>query len=139
MTSALRNPGRQTAFSDWLRALPGTLSSARFSNQNLDYVWHNYRENWLILIEEKTHCADQDRAQRDTHNILDQLLRIASGSAVDTMRGRRVADYRGYYLLQFENTHPDDSDWMAINGQRAERADLLELLATGGWHEEMVS
>lgn len=110
------NDGKSTPFSDWLRSLERPLDSSVFSNQNLDYVWHNYRSSWLILIEEKQYDGWQTDAQEDTHSILDQMLRHASGVSVKTMRGLRPVTYRGYYLIKFTKTSPDDSGVVTING-----------------------
>ena len=122
-----------TPFSQWLRALSTEthLDSRWIDNENLDYVWFAYREGWLILIEEKRYGSCQTAAQADTHNILDQLLRAASGTQCNTLRGQRLIDYRGYYVVVFSATTPDDSEWITINGQLASVDDLLKLLGVG--------
>lgn len=116
------NPNTTTPFSHWLRQREFPLDSTRISNHDLDYVWHNYREHWLILIEEKRACAEQTWAQKQTHGVLDKMLR---------MTAYRDCEYRGYYLIQFEKTTPDDSRWMLINGNAASKGDLLHLLRHG--------
>ena len=126
-----RRDEHSTQFGNWLRTqYQREIGSQNFSAQNLDYIWHNYREGWFILIEEKRYKRMQDNSQKDTHGILSQLLSIASGSKVFTMRGQKGVEYRGYYLIVFENTTPDDG-WMNINGQRADIVGLLRLLQTG--------
>lgn len=122
----------QTPLSDWLRALPEPWSSRTVSNQNLDYIWHQYRDNWLITIEEKRFEGTVNFAQRDTHGVLVQLLHAGSGTEVITARDIRVrVEYRGHYVLRLEKTTPDDSAWLELNGQRATKAQFLELLRTG--------
>jgi len=104
-----------TPFSDWLRSLEHPLNSQIISLHNLDYIWHNYRKHWLITIEEKRYGGQSTAAQRDTHGIVAQLLTIASGSMVSTYyRGRQSIEYRGHYIITFQNTTPDDSDWIKI-------------------------
>lgn len=123
-----------TPFSEWLRRLARPLDSSVFSNQNLDYIWHNYRQNWMILVEEKRFNGGQSFAQKDTHSIVDQALRFACEHkcTVKNARGNIVPfDYRGYFLIQFEQTTPDDSKHIAINGRLCTKQDLLNLLSTG--------
>lgn len=122
-----------TPFSDWLRKQSGPLSSKFFDSENLDYIWLNYRQGWMITIEEKRYGATPTEAQTDTHNIIRQMLEYASSHPVDTWRGRRPIEYRGHYVLSFENTSPDDSKWIRINGKMETRVELATnlLLSTG--------
>ncbi len=121
-------------FSEWLRKLSKPLDSGVISSHNLDYIWHNYRQNWLILIEEKRFGGKQTFAQHDTHSIVEQMLRYSSehDCKVKTARGKIVqVDYRGYYLVIFEKTNPEDSAWISINGRLATKQELYCLLSTG--------
>lgn len=128
---------RSTTFSLWLRDLPYPYTSQNFSNQNLDYIWHNYREHWFITIEEKTRGgSDPDNpsamAQRDTHGIVEQMLKHADGSKVQTLfRGQRAMRYRGHYLVVFQNTSPDDSAWVTINDLFVTRSEFMDWLRRG--------
>jgi hypothetical protein len=101
--------------------------------QNLDYIWFPYREGWLITIEEKMWGKGVSRAQGDTHGIVAQLLSLGSDSCkeVNTIRGRRPIEYRGHYIVSFEKTNPDDSEWIRINGIMTDKKGLLQLLKTG--------
>ncbi len=123
-------------FSEWLRKLSQPLDSSVISNHNLDYIWHNYRQNWLILIEEKQFGGHQTFAQHDTHSIVDQMLHYASehNCMVKNARGKMIQEnYRGYYLVVFENTNPEDSTWISINGRLATKQELYCLLSTGSF------
>lgn len=123
-----------TPFSEWLRKLQKPLDSSFISNHNLDFIWHNYRENWLILIEEKRYNGRQTFAQKDTHSIVDQMLSFAYSNhcQVRTGRGKLVyIQYRGYYLVRFENTSPEDSQRIYINNTLCGKQELLDLLKTG--------
>ena len=132
---------RFTPFSDWLRDLPVPLDSSCISLQNLDYVWHNYRENWFITMEEKQNAATCPPAQRDTHGIVYQFLKLASEvldltrgnvrAGINSKRNWRKVEYRGHYVISFENTSPDDSGWIRINGNKLGCVELTTLLATG--------
>ena len=120
-----------TPFSDWLRGLGGPLTSQFISLHNLDFIWHNYRQNWLITIEEKRNGATCSFAQRDTHGIVAQMLKIASGSTVTNARNRRmVIEYRGHYVTVFDKSTPENGG-LSINGVRRTKDDLMRLLSTG--------
>jgi len=107
---------RFTPFSDWLRKLDAPLNSATISNHNLDFIWHNYRENWLITIEEKQYGGEVRFAQADTHGILRQMLERASNGVYQNARGRWVQiAYRGHYVVSFQQTTPNNSDYVCIN------------------------
>lgn len=132
----LRNDDRGTAFGDWLRTEhQKEIGSHTFCATDIDYVWHNYKDNWFIIIEEKRYGGmtnePAERAQSDTQGILHQLLQASSGKQVVTMRGIREADYRGYYKIVFSGEGPADSDKCIVNGKCVNRLTLLHLLETG--------
>jgi len=137
---------RFSPFSDWLRSLPAPLDSSRISNQNLDFVWHNYRDNWFITMEEKQYGAKCKPAQWDTHGIVYQFLDLASAvlekaqgrvrAGVNSNRNLRRVEYRGHYVISLENTTPDDSEWIRINKSERTQSDLMHLLMTGGLPEQ---
>jgi len=124
-----------TPFSNWLRELPPPYNSRFVSLHNLDYIWHYYKEDWFITIEEKQHGGYCTEAQRDTHAIVYQLLKLGSDLkewVVSTMRNvPKHVEYRGHYVIRFEKTTPDDSEWIEINKERKTRDNLLALLRTG--------
>jgi hypothetical protein len=122
-----------TPFSDWLRKLKRPLSSVYYDCQNLDYIWFQYRQGWFITIEEKMLGLHCNRNQKDTHGVVVQLLEIGSETkqAIETMRGKRMIEYRGHYELTFENTTPDNSEWLSINSVRYPPNAIYTLLSTG--------
>lgn len=123
-----------TPFSQWIRNLPAPLHSGNYDYQNLDGIWNSYRDGWYITIEEKRFGAQSaEKSQRDTHNMIRQMLMIASHSIVQTIRGKRPYIYRGHYELSFEKTSPEDSAWVTINGQKHEKPIevIKQLLSTG--------
>lgn len=154
MTRHACDSTRFSKFSGWLRALgtppefrkeesPAPFSesftSVHISNQNLDYVWHNHKRNWLITIEEKTRGGMLNNgaafAQRDTHAVLSGMLAFASENDCypKNARGGFVkVSYRGHYLIVLENTSPSDGA-IAINGIDATTDDLLHILLHGFW------
>lgn len=130
MTRQWNNNGAATPFSHWLRSLPSPLDSQRISNHNIDYVWHNYRDNWLLTIEEKRFGSVSSKAQRDTHHVVAQMLAASDGMLVSTLRGVRPVRYLGHFEIAFENTTPDDG-WIRINGVEVSRRYLVSLLSGG--------
>lgn len=139
MTRQAHDIERFTKFSLWLRDIgrqwPSHYSSRVISLQNLDYIWHNYRENWIILIEEKRHGGminhRAEFAQNDTHTIVDQMLHYGSCKPVTNARGNTImVEHRGYYKVIFENETPDDGG-ISINGNLATKRDLFYLLKHG--------
>ena len=120
-----------TPFSHWLRGLAPPLDSKMFDNQNLDYIWHNYRQAWFITLEEKRYGKRSSQAQMDTHNIVAQMLTLASPAWVSTLRGLRKVEYRGHYVVIFDKTSPDDSRIIFVNEQEIDKAMLLSLLTYG--------
>ncbi len=122
-----------TPFSLWLRRLPYPYTSAVYDNQNLDYIWHCYGHDWFITMEEKRYGGKSSFAQEDTHGMIAQMLAYASGQAtVLTKRGyTRRKEYRGHYVITFEQTTPDDSKWILINGIKTNKQGLMALLHTG--------
>lgn len=120
-----------TPFGAWLRTKhQERIGSHRFSAHNGDYFWHDYRDSWFIFMEEKRYRGKQTKSQRDTHGIVTQLLEKASGAVVETMRGPRPVEFRGYYLIVFDKTSPEDGEF-TINGMKANEVELLHLLETG--------
>lgn len=119
-------------FSDWLRQLKAPLDSGNIDNENLDHVWFHYQDPaWYITIEEKMFGACSRPAQRDTFNILAQHLKLGSVVPVDTMRDKRIVEYRGHYEIAFEKTSPEDSTWVRVNGVMQPISAVDELLRTG--------
>lgn len=132
----LRYDDKGTDFGDWLRTeYQQQIGSHTFCATDIDYVWHNYKENWFIIIEEKRYggMANElaERAQSDTQGVIHQLLQLSSGKQVVTLRGIRGADYRGYYKIVFSGSGPSDSKWCTVNDKRVSRDGLLHLLETG--------
>lgn len=127
MTRQHNGFGEPTPFSEWLRALPAPLNSRTVSNQNLDYVWHDYRRNYILTIEEKRFGRAPTSAQKDTHGVITQMLAMADGKSVITLKGMRPVRYFGHYVVRFENTQPDDGR-LWINGRLCTRDRLVKLL-----------
>lgn len=137
MTKALSEPEKFTPFGKWINRLNYPYNSINFDFNDVDYIWFGFKMAWFITLEEKRYGKNPTDTQKDTFNIISQLLKIASGNVVETMRGRRRIEYRGHYFIVFENTTPEDSQWIKINdivyqgGKSAVRDAILYLLWNG--------
>jgi hypothetical protein len=113
MTSQRRDE-HSTEFGLWLREQPTLDSGLGYVATNIDYVWRNYKTGQWMLIEEKRHGAISPKYQRDIFRLLDFAL-------IDQ------PDYRGFHIIVFENTSPDDGKtW--IDGCEVSTQDLLRFL-----------
>ena len=132
-----------TLFSKWLRNLPGYLSSKNFNNQNLDYIWLDYHQFWFITIEEKTNSGQSTKSQKQLHNLIGQMLQFASGNEFDVSFGdkqqKSKVRYFGHYIIQFENTNPQDSKWIKVNGKERTEKELKVLLMFGKFPEDVIA
>lgn len=117
-----------TPFSAWLRN-----TNFQVSIHDIDYVWHNYAENWFMTLEEKTHGAPQSQSQKETQGIIFQMLRSASPRLCLTRNGWNIITYRGHHLIVFENTNPDDGA-IYLDNIEITKEELLEFLRTGAHH-----
>lgn len=124
-------------FSKWLRKQNGFLSSQNFVGHNLDYIWFNYKQNWFITLEEKTNGGECTNSQKQVHNLLAQMLQFASGQAFDVSFGNKKeiakVEYKGHYVIQFEKTNPDDSQWIKINGRKYNDKTCVKVLLMIGF------
>ena len=114
-----------TPFSNWLRA-----TEIKASCHDIDYVWHNYKDNWFMTLEEKTHNGTQSIAQKDTQAIVFQFLRSASPREVLTIHGKQTLEYKGHHVIVMENTTPDNGS-VKLDGKQITKENLLRFLRTG--------
>ena len=90
-----RNDGHSTEFGLWLRKQDAIASARGFVATNVDYVWANYKTGEWMLLEEKRHGSRPTFSQQDLFNRIDSAC-------------KSDPKYRGFYLIVFENTSPDD-------------------------------
>lgn len=110
----------RTEFSQWLTRLQHPFCSKCVDCNNLDFIWFRYDKGWFITIEEKRYGKKQNRNQFESQRIMRDMLLFASNHDdvnVKTDRGKQAV-YNGHYLIIFENTNPDDSKSVCINGSR---------------------
>lgn len=97
-----RRDNHGSPFGLWLRnqiepkRTPDLLDSKfGFITTDIDYIWENYKTNELMLLEEKKYNTLPTLPQINLFKRLDRYL------TVDPL-------YKGYYVIVFENTTPDD-------------------------------
>ncbi len=106
-----------TEFSDWSREQTEISSEKGFTPSNVDFLWRNYKSGKWMLLEEKRYSANLKRWQKE-------LFLVLHNSIKDN-------NYKGFYIVQFEKTSPDDGGITIISlatGKRTE-VDRSEFLA----------
>jgi len=110
-----------TEFGSWLRDQPEIDSRLYgFQATNVDYVWYNKRTGEFMFIEEKRHGASIASWQRNIFLMLDKICSEHPNTK-----------YRGFHIIVFENTSPDDGK-IFINGLEITKKQLLYFLKNFG-------
>lgn len=91
---------RSLAFSKWIREnCPDT--STGYVVENLDWLFHNYKNRILLIAEEKTHGGMLGTAQSKLfYGIIEPSLRMYCDS--------HDIQFLGFHTIRFENTCPTD-------------------------------
>jgi hypothetical protein len=95
MATMKRKDDHSTEFGLWLREQESIDSGLGYITSNLDYIWKNYNTGEWMLIEEKRYNTPIKLWQENLFKALDKILTGSKG-------------YRGWHLLKFENTNPED-------------------------------
>lgn len=109
-----RRDEHSTEFGNWIREQPEIDSGLGYVATNIDYVWRNYKTGEWMFLEEKRHGSQPRRYQRDIYVLLHQLARADP-------------KYRGFHLLVFQQTCPDDGE-MTLDGWPISHDELIEFL-----------
>lgn len=102
-----------TEFSIWIRNQPELDSQYGYRAYDTDYIWWNSYSNKFMFIEEKRYGWDIIKA--GPHTIFSRINKLC---AKDNL-------YRGYHLICFENTNPDDGR-IQLNYQDITKEDLIK-------------
>ena len=119
MTRRMFDPTRGTPLGQWFRDNL-RLSRSGLCITNLDYAFEDFRNRpsrKLMIIEEKQHMAELAIGQKLTFAVLDALLREGANVFPNV-------EYWGFYLLQMENTTPDDGGAL-LNGSNISTEQLI--------------
>ena len=119
-----RKDDEGTQFEGWSRGdvdrgfepRPEIDSKIGYHCSDLDLIWRSYRNGKWLLLEQKRRMHSLSRAQKQIFPI----LHVACCSD---------PDYQGFYLVQFENTHPGDGR-LWLNGMEITEAEFIEFLRT---------
>ena len=112
--TAKRNDSHSTEFGLWLREQPEIDSKDGYLATNIDYLWRNYKTGLWMLIEEKRYNSQVKRWQKELFDLLNWCA-------------SKHPRYRGFHILQFENTGPDDGA-VIWDGEYVTRDQLIQFL-----------
>ncbi len=107
-----------TEFGLWLREQQEIDSKLGFLATNIDYMWSNYKTGHWMLIEEKRYNAKCKKWQRGMFVIIDRICRLDK-------------KYKGFHLIVFENTNPEDGK-IFLNNKEIHRNELINFLKFNG-------
>lgn len=93
-------------------------------------MWFRYKEGWFITIEEKCFLAQPNVFQNETHQIISEMLKKSSKSIKSPLR-KKLIEYKGHFIISFEKTNPDDSEYILINNEKHSKDELMNLLRYG--------
>jgi len=116
MTVNRRDGLDATEFSKWLREQKEIDSKDGYLATNIDYLWTNWKTNgeWM-MIEEKRHCSEPKSWQVKMFETLDSACKKGD------------IKYRGFYILTFENTSPNDG-LIWLHGNQITKEELIKFL-----------
>lgn len=90
---------RSLNFSNWIRNnRPEDV--AGLTVNDVDFIFRNYRTKEIIVIEEKCYSGKVMDKHRPFYNDIHEILKFGCEAT--------GWSYKGYHLVQFENTCPDD-------------------------------
>ena len=110
-----RFDNHSTEFGLWLREQKELDASLGYVTTNLDYIWENYKTGEWMLIEEKRYMGECSFSQKQQFNKLYKRL-------------NKDNKFRGFHLLQFENTNPDDGK-IFLGKKEINKQELIDFLS----------
>lgn len=90
-------------------------SGLGFVTTNIDYVWRNYKTGDWMLLEEKRFMSDVRRWQKELFVLVDKGCRLL------------MKHYKGFHLLVFEKTNPEDGK-IFLDRKEVTKEDLIKFL-----------
>jgi hypothetical protein len=112
---------RDFGFSDWIRDECRHVMTV----SDIDFIVYKRpnksRRGVLFFIEQKSKMSEPSKYQKEAFNAINK--RISSLPEIDDN-----VDYWGFYLIQFSNINPKDSDRIIIRKQRKRKEITLEEL-----------
>jgi hypothetical protein len=116
-----RIDNHSTEFGLWIRQQADIDSYKGYRNYNLDIIWWrkqgwNKTPEYWMLIEEKRYMSPVKGDQLLTFQWLHDKIKLLNDPT-----------YKGFYILQFENTSPDDGK-IFLNEKEITKEQLLKFL-----------
>ena len=109
-----RSDSHSTEFGLWLREQPEIDSALGYIATNIDFMWRNYKSKLWMLIEEKRYMSKVKRWQMQMFKLIDVFCSADK-------------NYRGFHILTFENSNPDDGK-IYLDGTGITKRELLDFL-----------
>jgi len=85
-------------------------------------VVQDYKRRELMLVEEKTRGGRLHYGQQQTFKLLDNIVRWACSHPQSKTK------YRGFHVVRFAGTTPENSNWIEIDGKRVTRDQVVEFM-----------
>ena len=114
--TAKRIDNDSTQFGLWLRKQPEIDSYKGYRASNIDYVWTNVNCNYWMIIEEKRYLNTMKPFQEEIYK-----------TVVSSIKDE---NFKGFHLLVFEKTNPDDGD-IYLDNKKITRDELISFLQFG--------
>ena len=110
-----RYDNHSTEFGLWLREQKEIDSKLGYTTSNIDFMWFNYKNKMWMIIEEKRYGSQIRYAQKQIFNTINNAI--------------NDPNYKGFYILIFENTNPDDGKiWLGKLNKDMKEIDKIYLL-----------
>jgi len=113
MTRECKYEDKATEFSLWLRKQSEIDSKKGYTTHDIDFIWENYNDGLWMFLEEKRSMNDMTWAQKKQFKKIHNVV--------------YSENYKGFHLIQFEKTDPDDGD-IFLDGKRITKDDLFQFL-----------
>lgn len=108
---------KSTKMNDWIRMI---LKDPKFGLlvTDLDFIFYDYKKKRMKLIEVKTFNATMKRWQRELFAIINKALENQT----------QDIEYEGFFLIQLDKEHPEESTQMKINNIEVTKQQLIDFL-----------
>jgi len=137
----------ETSFGRWIRNNKEIDSRKGYCVVDQDYIIHKFKTHGgkdfqlLMIVEIKTMGSALTEAQRDTLNMVNQLMRNRKNTNLNFQAGRGIVHVLstlnkkkcilrayGMHVLTFSGLGPDDSEWMKWDKKEIDESVLTRLL-----------
>lgn len=107
--------------------------------KNINWIFVNYCTGYFILIEEKTNSNGQYTPSEEECQLIDIINKIfeesdrknknlPNNNKIKNPRSNAIYEYLGYFLIEFDNSTPDNSKSIWLNHEPIDKKDLITFL-----------